>query len=56
MFYKYKIIKACVKIKKEYNIPIILIPKEYGCKDFSDLIKKYSLTQVEKWIKNKLNF
>lgn len=40
-------IKAAKKIKKNFpNIQVLLIPKKYRCKDFSDFIKKYGLTKT----------
>lgn len=29
------------KLSEKFNIPYILIPEEYQCKDYSDLVKKY---------------
>lgn len=50
-------IRATQKIRKEFpDLKIILIPRKYECKDFSDLVKKYKkesvLKMIDEW-KNK---
>jgi len=50
-------IEMSKKHSLETNIPYILIPKEYNCKDISDFVKKYSLKVGKELIKNlELNY
>lgn len=45
-------IKYTKKIRKEFpDVKILLIPRKYECKDFTDLIKKYGVINVQKLLK-----
>lgn len=41
------------RYKTKFNLPFIIIPYQYDCKDFSDLVKKYGVEESKK-IFNKL--
>ena len=50
-------IKSINKIKKEFkDLTILLIPKKYKCKDFSDFVKKYDTCKVFQLIDQAKNF
>lgn len=50
-------IQMSKKHSLDTNIPYILIPQEYECKDISDFVKKYSLKEGIELVKNlKLNY
>jgi DNA primase len=43
--------KASIKVRNKYTeVPILLIPQEYGVKDISDFIKKYGIDKTKQLI------
>jgi hypothetical protein len=49
-------ISACKNIRMQYNIPILLIPKKFKSKDFSDLLKNHSLEVAKKLVEDAKNY
>jgi hypothetical protein len=43
------------RYKTMYNLPFIILPYKYGCKDFSDLVKQYGAEKSKRILKNLLN-
>lgn len=43
-------------LKNNFNIIPLLIPKEYGCKDFAELVSSYKNEQINKIIKETINY
>lgn len=48
--------REAIKLKNEYNIIPILIPKEYEVKDFSELTTKYSDNTINQLTKETINY
>lgn len=49
-------IEMSKKHSLDTNIPYILIPDKYGCKDISDFVKKYGLSKGKALIKELINY
>jgi len=49
-------ITLAFRYKSLFNIPILVIPSKYGCKDFSDLVKKYGVEESKEIFKELIKY
>lgn len=48
--------KEAVWLKNNYNIPPIIISKDLDCKDFAELVNKYSIDTINNFVNQTINY